>query len=377
MMHVLHICSDYSRQKLYSELILELSKTDIQQTVYVPVRSAMEVGKYDVSGLPNISVIYAHILTKKHRILYHLKVKSILANLQSKIDLDSIDLVHAHFLFSDGGVAYQIKQKHGIPYVVAVRNTDVNIFFKYMLHLRGLGRKILNAAQQVMFVTPAYRALLAQKYIPLEKSNRILTAPVIPNGLKPEWLENPIQNDGHVLYPLKLLYVGDFTHNKNILHLLKVVKKLTEKVDVKLTLAGGGGDGHESVLRMTRQKGFQFVNYIGRVEGMEAMKELYRQHHIFIMISKFETFGLVYLEAMSQGLPVVHTAGQGIDGYFKNSNFAVPVEANGMEEIVKALEKIMGTYKNASQDAVIAAKSFSWPEIARKYSNLYLEKSNT
>ena len=136
MIHVLHICSDYSQQKLYMELILELSKRGIKQTVYVPVRSEMEVGNYNVSGLPNISVIYAHILKVKHRVFYHLKIKSILANLQSTIDLSTVDLVHAHFLFSDGGVAFQINREYGIPYVVAVRNTDVNVFFKYMVHLR-------------------------------------------------------------------------------------------------------------------------------------------------------------------------------------------------------------------------------------------------
>jgi glycosyltransferase involved in cell wall biosynthesis len=376
MMNVLHICSDYSRQKLYSELVLALSKTGIRQTVYVPVRSAMEVGKYDILDLPNINVVYAHILKKKHRIFYHLKLKAILNNLEAKIELSRFDLVHAHFLFSDGGVAYQINQKHGIPYVVAVRNTDINIFFKYMLHLRGLGRKILNAGQQVVFVTPAYRALLAHKYLTAEMKNHILSAPIIPNGLNPEWFENSIKNHDHVLYPLKLLYVGDFTKNKNVLHLLQVVKKLNEKVNVKLTLVGGGGNGHESVLTAIGQKGFEFANYIGRVEGLEAMKELYKQHHIFIMISKFETFGLVYLEAMSQGLPVVHSTGQGIDGYFEKSSFAIPVNANGIEEIVEALEKLVGTYKTASQDAVIAAKSFSWSEIADKYSSLYLKNEN-
>jgi len=63
MIHVLHICSDYSQQKLYKELIIELSKKGIKQTVYVPVRSISEIGKYDISGIENIKVIYSHILS--------------------------------------------------------------------------------------------------------------------------------------------------------------------------------------------------------------------------------------------------------------------------------------------------------------------------
>jgi glycosyltransferase involved in cell wall biosynthesis len=376
-MHVLHICSDYSRQKLYSELIIALSKTGIQQTVYVPVRTAWEVGKYDISGQPNISLIYAHILKKKHSILYHLKIKSILANLQSKIDLGTVDLVHAHFLFSDGGVAYQLKQIHSIPYLVAVRNTDINVFFKYMLHLKGLGRKILQAAQKVMFVTPAYRDLLAHKYLSPEMNYGILSAPVIPNGLKDEWFEKVIERDKNIVPPLNLLYVGDFTHNKNILHLLHVLRRLSETMEIKITLAGGGGNGHKDVLKLLNQNGFEFAEYVGRVEGIDAMKALYARHHIFIMVSKFETFGLVYIEAMSQGLPVIHTAGQGIDGYFVNSSFAIPVKANAKDEIGNALKKLVDTYNQATQDAVVTSRSFSWQLIARKYLNLYLEKLNT
>jgi len=374
-MHILHICSDYSRQKLYSELIIALSKTGIQQTVYVPVRTAREVGKYGISGQPNVRLIYAHILKKKHRILYHLKIRTILANLQSKIDLGTIDLVHAHFLFSDGGVAYQLKQIHSIPYLVTVRNTDINVFFKYMLHLSALGRRILQAAEKVMFVTPAYRDLLAKKYLTYEMSNGILSAPVIPNGLKPQWFEKVSERDENIVPPLKLLYVGDFTHNKNILHLLHVLRKLSETLEIRITLAGGGGNGHKDVLKLLNQKGFEFAEYVGRVEGINAMKALYARHHIFIMVSKFETFGLAYIEAMSQGLPVIHTAGQGIDGYFVNSSFAIPVKANGKEEIGNALKKLVGTYKKASQEAVVASSFFSWQQIARKYLNLYLENA--
>ena len=44
-----------------------------------------------------------------------------------------------------------------------------------------------------------------------------------------------------------------------------------------------------------------------------------RSCSVFAMPSIFETFGLVYLEALSQNLPVVYTKGQGIDGMFDNT----------------------------------------------------------
>ena len=371
MIHVLHICSDYSQQKLYKELIIELSKKDIKQTVYVPVRSISEVGKYDITGIEKVKVFYSHILSFKHRLLYQIKIKTIFADIEKQVDLKTLDIVHAHFLFSDGGVAYKIKTKYSIPYIVAIRNTDVNVFFKYMLHLRFFGREIIKASKKIVFITPAYQYLIAEKYVPKKYSKKVIDASIVPNGLSPLWLEDVIINFVQTLVPLKLLYVGDFSRNKNVIQLLNVIKSFSHKMDVELTLAGGGGNDHEGVLNLLKGQEFGFAKYIGRVEGLPAMKQLYIQHHIFIMISKLETFGLVYLEAMSQGLPVIHTAGQGIDGYFKNSSCAIPVNPHSEREVTNAIERIVNNYEIASREAKKASNSFLWDEIANSYFKIY------
>ena len=50
-----------------------------------------------------------------------------------------------------------------------------------------------------------------------------------------------------------------------------------------------------------------------------------------------ETFGLVYVEAMSQGLPIIYTKGQGIDGYFEDGKVGYPVNTKDSNDIVKKL----------------------------------------
>jgi glycosyltransferase involved in cell wall biosynthesis len=371
MKHVLHICSSFSHSKLFSELILELSKTGIKQTVYVPVRSVSEVGKFDIIGINNVKVIYSHILSFKHRLLFHLKIKIILADIEKHVKLNSLSIVHAHFLFSDGGVAYNIKTKYNIPYIVAIRNTDINVFFKFMLHLRASGLEIIKASKKLIFITPAYQSLLVNRYLRTNFSNQFLDSLIIPNGLSAVWLKNFIPNNSKTLVPLKLLYVGDFSKNKNVIHLLNTIRKISSIMDVEITLVGGGGNGHESVVNLLKQRGFEFAKYLGRIEGIKAMREIYAKHHVFIMVSKFETFGLVYLEAMSQGLPVIHTEGQGIDGYFKNSSFAIPVNPDSVQDIFSAIKNILNNYEIASKEAREVSKSFLWSEIAKKYIDLY------
>jgi glycosyltransferase involved in cell wall biosynthesis len=58
----------------------------------------------------------------------------------------------------------------------------------------------------------------------------------------------------------------------------------------------------------------------------EKLLNNYRNSDIFIMPSYNETFGLVYIEAMSQGLPIIYTQNEGVDGYFKEGSVGYSVK---------------------------------------------------
>ena len=110
-MKVLHICSDFSNRSLYNQLITHLSALHIEQNVYVPTRTQEEIDKNKNFDLENVNYQYSFLLNKLDRINYFGKIKKIERNLTSTIDIENCDLIHAHFLFSDGGVAYNLKKK--------------------------------------------------------------------------------------------------------------------------------------------------------------------------------------------------------------------------------------------------------------------------
>ena len=151
---VLHICGGYSKQKLYSELFSTIYELGCKQTVYVPVRSAKELS---VPGPSNSEIDYypSYVLRKYHRIFYRTKIRSVTRDLLSLVELSRVGLVHAHTLFSDGGVAYQLHQRFGIPYIVAVRNTDINAFMRLRPDLRPKMYKIAKSASNLIFISPS------------------------------------------------------------------------------------------------------------------------------------------------------------------------------------------------------------------------------
>ena len=106
-----------------------------------------------------------------------------------------------------------------------------------------------------------------------------------------------------------LLYVGRVAHEKNIGFLLKVLKQLTQQQpDVLLVITGEGPAEqslHQQVQALGIEKNVQFIGYLDRNSELNAC---YQSADIFVFASKSETQGLVLLEAMAQGTPVVAIA---------------------------------------------------------------------
>src|SRR5699024_11798943 len=84
----------------------------------------------------------------------------------NQIDLSQYNLVHAHTWFTDGNVAYEIFKKTGIPYVVTIRGyTDIVNFYRKRIDLRKRGKKILDHASKIIFVSQAHKNYLFDYYI--------------------------------------------------------------------------------------------------------------------------------------------------------------------------------------------------------------------
>lgn len=150
-MNILHLCPSYSDSKLYRDLALSLDRLNIEQLIYVPVRKDKEYNKSSNDELRNANFQYSKAVNDIDRLFYTHKINKILHDIKNKVDFKNIDLVHAHVLFSMGGIALKLKKEKNIDYIVAVRSTDVNVFFKYMIHTRKIGVQIMKEAKKDSF----------------------------------------------------------------------------------------------------------------------------------------------------------------------------------------------------------------------------------
>ena len=105
----------------------------------------------------------------------------------------------------------------------------------------------------------------------------------------------------------------------------------------------------------------------------EELINYYRAADIFVMPSFKETFGRVYAEAMTQGVPVIYTRGQGFDGIFEEGTVGYSVKADDVEEIVTSIKKIIGNYKTISANCIDRCTVFNWEDISERLEQLYIK----
>lgn len=368
--HVLHICNDFTYSKVHTELYQKLDQQGVEQIVYTPIRNSTDIGKNHFEG-EHTNILYAPILKPWHRLFFHKKIEDTTKDIVKNIDLSRIQCTHATTLFSDGTVALELKKRFGIPYVVAVRNSDLNAFLKYAPHLWWVHREVVREADKIIFITPMLKKRLQNHWTMIGLRKMVEEKGlVVSNGLNDYWLSHLDLNAHRHSNGHRAIYVGNFDNNKNVLRLMEAVESLQNDIpDVHLDLVGGTGEQEADVLKLTENKPDLFT-YHGKIYDKQKLQELYQSNNVFAMASKHETFGLVFVESMSQGLSVLYTQNEGIDGLFEEpiGEAVNPSDTNSIKEALQNLFTHPEKYQLISENRI---QEFNWTTIAKRYAALY------
>ena len=360
-MRVDHICVNFGAP-LFNELLIAINEHNIKQNVFYPRNNRHRIivpnNLYQVDSPRILNLLTKLSFSYKRYIMRQWYEPLFLRN--------KPDIIHAHTLFSDGSLADYFYRKFGTPYIVAIRSTDIDQFLRYKFWLKGYGKQILDNANRIVFITPALRKKFVHIYGEVYESKSV----VIPNGIHESFVMPGIEINGNLHSPVEILYVGSFLRRKNVPALIRLV----EQSGTRLTIVGNGGNGEKKVLRMIRNS--KNINYLGRIEELSHLIQVYRQSDIFIMTSKNETFGMVYIEAMSQGLPVVYSRNTGIDGLWEQGSIGYGVTPGSVTEMKIAIEKIAADYPSMSSRCMAEAGQMTWPDIAGRYAEMYNGISN-
>ena len=360
---ILHINGNYIYSNLHQLMCNKLAELKIDNQVFVPAFKGA-VANIDA----NKDVIVSECFNRNDRFFFYHKQNKITSSVQDKVDFDSIDIIHAHTLFTDGNCAFELSKKYDIPFIVAIRNTDINHFFKKRKLLKQRGIKIALQAKKIIFLSEAYKRWMFENVFPAYLHEEIEKKSfVIPNGIDDFWFDNiPKQKQEFDKKHIHLIYVGNIDKNKNIIKTQEAIDLLKENYDIKFTVIGP----IKSQSEYKRVSSHKLTTCIEK-QSKESLIDYYRNNDIFVMPSINETFGLVYAEAMSQGLPVIYSQGQGFDGQFEEGYIGYHVNSNSALDIADKIQRIINHYQELTDHMQEAVNKFKWDTICSNYKEIY------
>lgn len=359
---VLHVNTNLIFTSLYYNLFRALSDIGVTQEVWIPHK------KYHKPESPekikNVKYHFSGYQDTFDRFLFHRKIQKGIKYYESFKNDPSEIVIHAHTLFSDGALAYEIYRKYGTPYVVTVRSTDLIIFWKHFPHLHNYGRKIAQNASAVTFLGPSYRNRMISHFLP--NSNAVRSrAYSIPNGIDSFWLSHPPEVQKESGTEIKVLFVGGFIKRKNVETIVRactILKNNGENITLRLV---GAKKTKDFVYSETNN----WIETLPFCKSKEGLAGHYRWADVFVMVSFSETFGLVYAEALSQGTPVIFTKGQGFDGWIKEGACGYGVFPKNAQEIAHSINLLL--QRHSEDECVRSSAIFNWQVIANSYLKLY------
>nr|WP_245203521.1 glycosyltransferase family 4 protein [Ammoniphilus resinae] len=190
---------------------------------------------------------------------------------------------------------------------------------------------------------------------------------VIPNGVQ-------VVSKGTKVPSHNLLFVGRLIKNKGIEPLIHSISKLSKKNKrVHLNIIGGGSQKYRKRLKkMAKKDGVSSkLSWLGALPHKKVLK-LYNRNGAVVVPSKQESFCLVALEALANGIPLVSTRAGGLKEFVNERNAQI-IKAVKAKEIAQAIKKMwenpQKTRKRIKQGKLTANK-YNWKIIAKKYKNV-------
>lgn len=375
MSHILHINSNYLTSYLHENLVGEIDKYGYSQTIFMPMKKEITS---DIRFDSQFNVFNPIVFKNWHKFCFNYKAYLIDKRLNQLVNINNFQVIHAHSLFTDGNIAYKNSRKYSIPYIVTVREFTDKDFFNKRPYLRGKGQNILLNAKNIIFLTMKSKNLFLDHYYKNIKDDIEHKIEVLPNGIDKFWFENQYREKSMPRKdePVKLLYVGRLMKSKNIAQIINALLLLNEKKERSFTLTVIG-DAQDEKLKNELYKMSEHLPVIfkDRIEQKELIHE-YRAHHIFVMPSIRESFGLVYLEAMSQGLPIIYSQTGGFYNTFSEGVVGFGVDPFSVEDMVCKTLKTLDNYETLSRQSLDSYTKFDWSEIGKDYRELYLKIFN-
>jgi len=298
-------------------------------------------------------------------------------NLLSRLELD---IIHVHSPFTMGRVGLHYAKRYGLPllftyhtlydeyvhYVPVAQDLARDVTIKYSSHFCNQCNHIIAPSAEVANRLRYYRVktpvTIIPTGVPLQRFEK---------GDK-DWLRKhyEIPSENRIL-----LFVGRLTKEKNLEFLIEAFARVKGKNPKTTLVLTAQGPLESELKRLALSLGLSLekdVIFTGALP-FDTLVNVYFSADLFVFSSVTETQGLVLIEAMAAGLPVVAVRANGVNDMVDNDINGKLTSLN-LDEFSGAVGEILGNpvlYERYRENALVKADKLSAANMARKLENVY------
>lgn len=283
----------------------------------------------------------------------------------------SFDIIHAHSLIPDGFGAALIAGIVKKPLVVTIHGRELHGSFKKSRLIEKEIAFSIKRASAVVTVSSVFLKRLMTRFpeLPTAKTS------VIYNGFDTSTFERRTKEVGRPSCDFTLLTVANLLKLKGHEYVLRALAfVIKEHPEIVYQIIGTGPE-KERLKGFCKSLGIENNVFFLGEKSRNEVADYMANCDAFIMTSTDEGFGVVYLEAMSQGKPIIGSLGQGISDIIEDGMHGFLVDPTDVGAIASTITSLIEDAKlreSVGQRGMFLVWSkYTWTQNAEKYMELY------
>lgn len=278
------------------------------------------------------------------------------------------DLIHSHFTWSMGYVGARLKEKYNVPFIITAHGYDI-----YDLPFRDEEwseriEYVLNSADYVITVSNSNLECI-------KKLDVKTPVKVIPNGFRPDLFYPKNSEECKKILQLPsdketILTVGNLVEIKGHKYLIEAMNEVVKhRKDVLCIIVGSGKLKNKLEKQIKKLKLEDHVKLVGG-KPHDEIPIWVNAADLFVLPSLRESFGVVQIEAMACGKPVVATYNGGSEEIITSGDYGLLVKPANPEELAEKI--LIGLDREWDYEKIFEyAKQFTWENAAKNILEVY------